>query len=128
MNDKQTLGAFGEEAVKNLYAKHGFKILIRNYYNHRGKRRGEIDFVAVKNKHLHFVEVKTRTSIRFGTPEEAVTFAKRQRLLIAVKFFLNYFRQFQDFALHVDVAGVYVSFDKTIEKIKITSDAIDEFC
>ena len=57
-------------------AQAGFKILGRNYrYD-----RGEIDIVAEENNELVFVEVKSRHTQAFGTPEDAITPKKESYL------------------------------------------------
>jgi len=52
-------------------------------------RGGEIDLIARDGAELVFVEVKTRTSGEFGSPAEAVTRAKRRKLLLAASSFLQ---------------------------------------
>src|SRR5262249_59291393 len=46
-------------------------------------RRGEIDLVCRRGKRLVLVEVKTRSSVAFGTPAEAVGVRKRRAMLAA---------------------------------------------
>ena len=58
----KTLGQLGEEFAQGKYKKHGYKILTANDYNKKGKRLGEIDFIAKNKDKLVFVEVKTRTA------------------------------------------------------------------
>jgi len=49
----------------------------RNYHC----RWGELDLVAAESDNrIHFVEVKTRTVTVFGTPAEAVTYMKQQKI------------------------------------------------
>ena len=57
----------------------GFRLVARNL---RVGRLGELDLVswAEDGRTLCFIEVKTRTSDAFGTPAEAVTYRKRQRI------------------------------------------------
>jgi putative endonuclease len=70
------LGVRGEnEAVRFLSAR-GFVILDRNWRC----TQGELDIVAQDGVDLVFVEVKARSSLRFGHPFEAVTGAKLARL------------------------------------------------
>ena len=79
------LGKDGEDlAVRYLQLNH-YEILFRNwrhsYY--------EIDIIAVRNKKLHFVEVKTRQSAYYGHPEESVTKKKFKFLQRAADEFLH---------------------------------------
>ena len=57
MNDKhnQSIGKIGEETACKFLMKHGYQIILRNYW----KKWGEIDIVAKKYRTTHFVEVKT---------------------------------------------------------------------
>lgn len=71
------LGARGEKMAARFLRKNGFKILYRNF---RTKRGGEIDLVCREGETLVFVEVKTRSSTKFGNPADAVN-AEKQRLI-----------------------------------------------
>lgn len=51
--------------------------------------RGEIDLIAVDGPALVFVEVKTRTSLAFGDPADAVTAAKAARLRVLAAQWLS---------------------------------------
>ncbi len=77
----QALGEKGETLACNYYSNLGFEILERNV---RISRVGEIDFIAVKEidgvTTFAFVEVKTRSSSKFGDGIEAITFNKRIRM------------------------------------------------
>ena len=66
--DKKSLGAKGETIAVSLLRRQGYTILERNFHS----RFGEIDVVAQDVDTLVFVEVKTRWSRKFGSPEEAV--------------------------------------------------------
>ncbi len=82
---KKDKGKIGEEIAVKFLTKKGFKILRRNY--RYGK--GEIDIIAMDGDKLIFVEVKTRTSDRFGTPEDSVTIKKRKQLRKIAEAFLQ---------------------------------------
>lgn len=72
-----------DEAVRYLQQK-GYQILERNYrYQH-----AEIDLIAHKGKLVIFVEVKTRTSTRFGNPEEFVNSAKARLVMKAAEHYI----------------------------------------
>lgn len=74
--DKDELGRRGEEIAAAHLEAHGFEILDRNWR----VREGELDIIAREGAALVVVEVKTRSSTRFGLPVEAITRAKAQRL------------------------------------------------
>ncbi len=83
--DKSAAGRKGEgEAVRYLRG-NGYRILQRNVR----ARFGEIDLVARDGAALCFVEIKARSSTRFGFPEEAVNFQKRQKLLKLAAWYLQ---------------------------------------
>lgn len=73
---RQALGAAGEALAARWYEDHGYQVLDRNWRC----RDGELDLVVRRNRTIVFCEVKTRTTDAFGTPAEAVTHAKRQRI------------------------------------------------
>ncbi|QHC59085.1 YraN family protein [Rathayibacter sp. VKM Ac-2760] len=74
--DKDELGRRGEEIAVAHLRERGFEILDRNWR----VREGELDIVAREGVALVVVEVKTRSSTRFGLPVEAITRVKGQRL------------------------------------------------
>src|SRR5207249_1147092 len=63
------LGRRGEKLAARFLRAHGYKILRRNF---RAPRGGEVDIVCREKDALVFVEVKTRSTIYFGAPAEAV--------------------------------------------------------
>jgi putative endonuclease len=82
---KRKLGIKGEEMATVYLVKNGYQIITRNYYT----RYGELDIICEKNNTIIFVEVKTRTSTRYGLPQEAVTNQKKAHLKKAAMIYLN---------------------------------------
>jgi putative endonuclease len=80
-----TLGKQGEDLATHHLKKLGFSILARNYR----QKIGEIDIIARDGNCLVFVEVKTRKSLRFGQPFEAVTTKKQAQLAKVALDYLN---------------------------------------
>ncbi|NEW39223.1 YraN family protein [Nocardia cyriacigeorgica] len=70
------LGAHGEDLAARFLEAAGMDIVCRNWRC----RYGELDLIARDGDITAFVEVKTRAGLGFGTPAEAVTFTKRQRI------------------------------------------------
>jgi putative endonuclease len=77
MAEHNDLGRKGEEIASKFLAGKGYKILERNWRS--GKY--EIDIIAMDQKYLVVVEVKTRQSSYFGEPEIAVTREKQRSLI-----------------------------------------------
>lgn len=76
-------GKRAEELALNLLIKKGYIILERNFHS----RFGELDLVAIDGDTLVFVEVKARTSRKFGLPEEAVTKLKLWKIKKTAEYY-----------------------------------------
>lgn len=83
--DKTTFGKVGEDLACQFLKKNGYKIIELNFRI----RGGEIDIIALDENTLAYIEVKTRTSHKFGLPEESVTPRKINFLKRAAKFYRN---------------------------------------
>jgi len=76
MAAKDTLGRRGEQLAASYLEGRGYEIVDRNWRC----PQGEIDIVARHGSELVFVEVKTRSTVAFGHPLEAITAVKLARL------------------------------------------------
>jgi len=75
--NKQQIGAFGEQAVTNFLIQRNIEVIERNWRI----REGEIDIVALNASGVFsFIEVKTRSSVAFGHPFEAINRDKAHRM------------------------------------------------
>ena len=82
---RTVLGDWGEDAVGRFLENRGYQILDRKYRC----RWGEIDLVARDGKDLVFVEVRTRRSKLYGTPQESITEAKVGRMVATCEDYLE---------------------------------------
>ena len=73
---KNLLGVKGETLAKDYLIKNKYKILEVNYTN----KLGEIDIIVKQKDTIVFVEVKTRSSTKFGFPCESVTKHKQEKI------------------------------------------------
>jgi putative endonuclease len=80
MASHNDLGKFGEELAVDFLENNGYEILETNWVFDKA----EIDIIAQKNGILAIVEVKTRSSIEFGLPQDFVKPKKIKLLLKAV--------------------------------------------
>ena len=72
----KVLGSKGEVLASQILKEKGYQIVATNFSNHLG----EIDVIAKQEDTLVFVEVKTRSSYKFGLPSQAVTFQKQNKI------------------------------------------------
>jgi len=82
-NKSQSLGTWGEQVATEFLRGCGFQIIDR----HWTARAAEIDIIAKDNDEYVFVEVKTRTSRRFGIPEASVSGHKAHHLIRSVELY-----------------------------------------
>jgi len=80
----KALGDRGEAYAANYLRQNGYRILTRNYRT----KIGEIDLIAEDQDTLVFIEVKTRSSVRYGMPAEAVNYKKRQKIIQTAYWYL----------------------------------------
>lgn len=78
-------GLEGEDIAIRFLKKEGYKILEKNYRT----PFGEIDIIASKNGVVVFIEVKARNRDLFGSPKEAVTVKKQERIKRSALYYLK---------------------------------------
>lgn len=93
----------GEEVACTYLKNNGYRIIARNYRC----PEGEIDIVCTQGEVLVFVEVKTRTNLLYGYPEEAVTKKKRSTIRKVSRRYLQEHPGYYD-EIRFDVLSVLV--------------------
>lgn len=81
---RSALGTRGEEIAAAFLAPQGYEVIERNYHC----RYGEIDLICTHGGVTVFCEVKLRRSTAFGTPEEAITPRKLEKLVLSAQTYL----------------------------------------
>ena len=79
------VGNVGERLARSHLEARGYHIVEANYRC----RWGEIDLIAREGTFWVFVEVRTRRSDAYGTPEESVTESKARRLMLTAQDYLR---------------------------------------
>lgn len=98
------LGQSGENMAALFFEQKGYEIVERNWRC----KVGEIDLIVRKGLEWRFVEVKTRTSDRFGRPEEALTLLKNEHLRKAIMWYVQLNQaKIQD--IHADVLAIILN-------------------
>ena len=90
-------GEHAEALAAEFLEGRGLKILERNYRC----KFGEIDLIARSGTTVVFIEVRARSSERFGGAAESITAAKRKRLIATARHYLS--RQRAQYACRFDV-------------------------
>ena len=102
MNNK-ILGQLGEDITSKYLQERGYKILERNFRN----KLGEIDLIAQDGKMICFIEVKTRKSLTYGAPFEAVHSTKQVKMVRMALSYLKYKFRTIDVLSRFDVISIY---------------------
>ena len=84
MSEHNNTGTKGEDLAVEFLERNGYQVLIRNFKF----RRYEIDIVAMRDDWLLFIEVKTRSNLDYGTPEEFVFDEQSRRIMQAAEDFI----------------------------------------
>lgn len=95
------LGEKGEGIAVKFLKKKGYKIIKQNFKT----PAGEIDVIASEGKSLVFIEVKTRESIKYGRPFEAVNRIKKKKIANTAMLYLKRFKELP--SCRFDVVSIY---------------------
>ena len=103
---KKQKGKIGENIVSKYLIQNNYEIIERNFRC----RQGEIDIIAfdIKIKELVFIEVKTRSSTKYGRPCEAVGKYKKNHI-ISVAEYNNFKNNISNIPIRFDVIEVLLN-------------------
>ena len=113
MAEHNELGKKGEDLAAEYLRQNGYKILDRNWTF----QKAEIDIIAQKESIVAIVEVKTRSSLDFGSPQDFVKPKKIQLLIKAVNAYIN--DREKDFEDDLNIRFDIVAIHKTGETFAI---------
>lgn len=117
---RRDTGILGEKLARDFLKKQGYRILETNYRC----PIGEIDIVAKHKDSLVFIEVRTKTSLEFGSPEESITPAKKERMRDTA---LHYQQTHDNLPLswRIDVVAVELNRNGELSRIELIENAVD---
>ena len=102
--NKRKFGIIGEKIAQGFLLNKGYDILETNFYT----KRGEIDIIAKIDKCIVFIEVKTRSSLKYGTPAMAVNTLKKKHIKCVAKNFLHLHRLY-NCEVRFDVIEIFIN-------------------
>lgn len=106
MNNKEK-GDLGESIAKDYLLSKGAKILETNYKI----KSGEIDIISKLDEDIVFIEVKSRTNVKFGYPSEAVNYKKIKKITDVAKYYI-FKNKLYSTSIRFDVIEVYLKDNK----------------
>ena len=119
--NRRELGIRGEKIARDFLEQNGYKIIETNYRC----SEGEIDIVAQTGDTLVFVEVRTKSSRNFGTPEESITPVKMKRLnAVAAHYGQN--RENLPLSQRIDVLAIQMEKSGKLSRIELIENAVGE--
>lgn len=110
MKYNKIIGSLGENMAADILEKQGYEVIARNYTC----KLGEIDIIAIdtKDKVLSFIEVKTRTSNKYGYPAEAISSNKIRHIKNVASYFLLTHTDFSNYNARFDVVEIEYKISK----------------
>ncbi|MBI4188221.1 MAG: YraN family protein [Chloroflexi bacterium] len=118
---RRNTGILGEKLAQDFLKKRGYRILETNYRC----PQGEIDIIARHKDSLVFIEVRTKTSLEFGSPEESITAIKRNHLRATASHYV------QDHAdlpqqWRIDFVAVELNEKGKLSRIEVIENAVGD--
>jgi putative endonuclease len=115
---KKEIGQKGEDRAVSYLKGLKYQILERNYRC----KLGEVDIIARDNDTLVFIEVRTRSSLAFGLPQESINRKKRHQLSkVALEFMIR--RKLKNTSARFDI--VAISLEPGRERVDLIRDAFE---
>ncbi len=102
--NKRTFGGKYEETAAAWLKNKGYELLSMNF----SSPYGEADIIMKDKSEFVFIEVKTRTSLKYGLPAEAVTKSKQKKYLLTAQYYFMT-NGIEDYNVRFDVIQVYIS-------------------
>jgi len=102
---REQIGKWGENLACKYLEKNQYKVVERNF----SCRQGEIDIIAkdIGKQELVFIEVKTRSNLKYGNPIEAVNKQKQKHIKRVAKYYI-YKKHISHIAVRIDVIEIYI--------------------
>lgn len=117
-SQNKNIGYLGEHYAKQYLINNNYNMIHSNYRN----RFGEIDLICLKGEILAFIEVKSRYSLKYGLPLEAVTYYKANKIKNTARLFILQ-NNINSFYIRFDIIEVYFNYIDSSFKINHLEDA-----
>lgn len=119
MERKET-GNLGEKVAVDYLKGKGYRIIETNYRC----RSGEIDIVARKGDYLIFAEVRTRSDLSFGGPEESISWSKAQHMGRSAEYYAQSHEGLPE-SWRVDLIAIEIDKNRKVKRIEHIENALE---
>lgn len=117
---RSEIGSLGEKLAADFLKKKGYRILENNFRCHEG----EIDIVALDKDCLVFAEVRTKSNLNFGSPEESINSAKMGHLIKTAEYYRQHHDNLPE-SWRIDLVAVELDSAKKLIRIELIENALD---
>jgi putative endonuclease len=121
MMNRRDVGILGEKIARDFLGNNGYRILETNYRC----PEGEIDIIALHDDTLVFIEVRTKKSQQYGSPEESITPAKMDRLRRVAAHYGQTHHNLPS-SWRIDVVAVVLDRKGRVSRIELIENAVGE--
>lgn len=119
--NRQELGSLGERLAQKSLKKRGYHIIETNFRC----RMGEIDIIAKQRDQLVFIEVRTKSNLAFGTPEESITEGKKRKLISSALTYIST-HQNTPASWRIDFVAVEINNKGKPQRIEVIENAVNQ--
>ncbi len=116
------LGQRGENLAAEALEHHGYALVDRNWRC----GRGEVDLIHRKGDHVYFVEVRTRRSAGYLTPEHSLTPKKIARMELVARVYIGSHPSAAPLTWHVSFVAVAMDGSGRLQRITFYPSLQDE--
>jgi len=119
--NRQEVGKLGEKLAQKFLKKRGYRIRETNFRC----REGEIDIIARQADYLVFIEVRTKSNLDFGSPEESITQSKKEKLIAVALTYITTHQKLPPL-WRIDVVALELDNKGKAKRIELIENAIEQ--
>jgi putative endonuclease len=123
MMKRRETGILGEKLACDFLGKNGYRIIEKNFRC----PGGEVDIIAQQQDTLVFVEVRTKRSRQFGSPEESITPAKMEKLRTVAAYYWQSHDNLPE-SWRIDVVAIQMDSRGCVSRIELIENAVGDGC
>jgi putative endonuclease len=118
---RQRTGDLGEKLAAEFITQRGYRILETGFR----VKEGEADIIAMDEECLVFVEVRTKTSRIYGSPEESITPTKKAHLIAVANRYIETLTE-PPTNWRIDLIAIEMNKAGKIRRMNLIKNAVEE--